>query len=451
MNAPDMLVPTIFFWILAVLSVSLAPRYAILAYVLLVQFDLTGVAFYADSSFGWLNAIKIVAIPTVLLLRVAPVDLLPSAFSGLRNLWVFLVGYAALSVTWSPFHLSAIKMMGYFYAYSILFLIFTHAWRRQWFSNGSFVLVTLLSLLLAAIQTYLLGNPYGDVEHQGRFTSFTDAQSFAPFLVCMIILLILCGQRTVLSWMTAAVAVVGLLLTGSRSYFVGFAWVALILGLALGSRFRQHLGIYLIFKSAIVGVLTVALLAVIVYRNLPQSRLNELVDVAASDNTSLQEVGTFAWRVQIWEKTVEALAGRDFRGLILGSGTSSGAAVAMQTDFFEEVNVDPNRCIHDEFLRTAYEWGAIGLLAFVCFLGALFKLSFTMARITQFPEAWACLAVTGPLVIGLLIENIFADAASPGGVGFCLVFASMVAQLRPAMADVEVMDQALIPPERATG
>lgn len=445
MNPGDMIAATLLFWVLAVLALGLPPRYGIIAYILLVQFDLTGVAFYSDSSFGWENAIKTVLIPTILLIRIRPLDLLPSGFTVTRNIWVFFVGYAGLSIAWSPHLLSGMKMMGYFYSYSVMFLIFVHAWRREWITRKSLSLIVLLSLLFAVTQTYALGNGYGDPLWDNRFTTFSDAQSFAPFLIAMIILLLLCVKRTLSGWLVAGAALIGFLLTGSRSYLVGFGWVALIVGLVLAKRFRNRLSFWLIVKTAASGGLVLALLAVFIVNSMPHSRLNELLDVVTSQNDSLEDVQTFAWRLTIWAKTAQEIANRDVRGLLVGSGTSSAATVAMETGYFQESNVDPNRCIHDEFLRSLYEWGVIGLLGFVCFLFVLIHLSFKLARLTKSPQAWAAVAISGPLLIGLFIENIMADGSSPGGIGYCLVFASMVAQLRPAFAPAKAPIPAMIP------
>jgi O-antigen ligase len=438
MNAADMIVATALFWVFAVLSVSLPPRYGVIAFIVLVQFDLTGLAFYADSSLGWENAVKTIVIPTILLLRIRPFDLLPPALGRARNFWLVLVAYAAISIAWTPYLLSGVKMMGYFYAYSVLFVVFTHAWRRQWITRPALITIVCLSLAFAIVQTYLLGNGYGDPEYDNRFTTFSSAQSFAPFLISMTILMLLCVKRSMSTWLTAAAAVAGFLLTGSRSYFIGFAWVALVIGLALGKRFRHKLSFGLIIKSVVACALVVALLVVIVANLLPHSRINELFDVATTQDNSIQDVTTFAWRLTIWTKTIQEIGNRSIRGVLTGSGTSSAAAVAMETGYFQEANVDPNRCVHDEFLRTLYEWGVIGLIAFLGFLASLFRLSFKLAKLTQAPQAWACLAICVPLLIGLLIENIFADGASPGGVGYCLVFASMAAQLRPAVAKAKL-------------
>lgn len=444
MSPSAMLVPTILFWVLAVTAVCVPPRYGVLILILVVQFDLTGIAFFSDASLGVQNAIKVVLIPTVILLRMRPIDFLPSAFKWVRNYWLALTGYAAVAIAWSPYRLSSVKLIGYFYAYSAFFVIFTCAWRRRWFTRTYLIFIVTVSLLLAVTQTYFLGNLYGNPEYENRFTTFSDAQSFAPFLICMIILLVICNRRTVGSVIAVTTAVLGLVLTGSRSNLIGFVWVALIIGIALAKQTHKQVHLSVLIRNAVIGCLVVVMLGVLILNAMPRSRLTELLEVVTSyDNHSLESVGTFAWRLTVYAEAVKELSDRSWQELAMGSGTSSGALVGLQTGFFQESNVDPNRVIHDEFLRALYEWGVFGLAAFVCFLGTLFRLGMRMIKLTSSPYAWACLAVFGPLLASLLIENVFADGASPGGVGYCLIFASMAGQLRPATAKA----RALVQPE----
>src|SRR5579862_4890749 len=131
------IIMTTIFCVLAALSLFLKPSDAVVAYALLAQFDFGIAASYADASLGWETALKAIVIPTILLWRIWPIEALPSACNGLRNFWLCFVGYATLATAWSPYRLSAVKMIGYFYAYSALFLIFTVAWRRKWFTATS--------------------------------------------------------------------------------------------------------------------------------------------------------------------------------------------------------------------------------------------------------------------------------------------------------------------------
>lgn len=435
-----MLVPTILFWLLVAIFLCVPPRYAVPVFILIAQLDLTGIAFYSDVSLGWENAVKVIALPTILLVRLRPVDLLPSPFKFARNAWMCLVAYAALAVAWSPYHLSGVKLIGYLYSYSVLFVVFACAWRRHWITRGWLIGLVSVSLFFAVLQTYVLGNPYGEPEYDNRFTTFADPQSFAPFLICMIILLVICNRRTIGSVTAALAAVVGLVLTGSRSNLIGFLWVVLIIGVALAKQANRHLRLSILLRNTSLGCIGLILISTLILNALPQNRINELIEVATSyENHSLESVGTFAWRLTVYAEAIKELSNRNWRELAIGSGTSSGALVGLQTGFFAEATVDPNRVIHDEFLRALYEWGLVGLLAFVCFLAALFHLCVRLIRLTSSPYAWAYLAAFGPLLIGLLIENIFADGASPGGVAYCLLFASLAAQLRPAVAKSEAV------------
>ncbi len=452
MTFATMLVPTILFWGLAVASVFVRPRYAVFLMILIVQLDLTGIAFYSDTSLGWENGVKVVLVPTILLLRMKPIDLLPSAFRFPRNCWLVLFGYAAVSILWSPYRLSGVKLMGYFYSYSVLLIIFACAWRRHWFTRTALISVTSVALLFAVLQTYVLGNAYGDPEYDNRFTTFADPQSFAPFLICMIVLLILCNRRTIGATLASAAALIGLVLTGSRSNLIAFVWVALVIGVAFAKRSRRHISLSLLVRNVAVGCLIVVLLGVFVLESLPTSRLTELLDVVTSyDKDSLESVGTFAWRLTVYAEAIKEISGRSWKELAVGSGSSSGANVGLQTGFFKEQTVDPNRVIHDEFLRSLYEWGALGLLAFLLFLGSVLRLCIKLIKLTSSPYAWACLAIFGPLLIGLLVENIFADGASPGGVGYCLIFASMIGQLRPAPEPAPLLSRAHLRPTESTG
>jgi hypothetical protein len=71
--------------------------------------------------------------------------------------------------------------------------------------------------------------------------------------------------------------------------------------------------------------------------------------------------------------------------------------------------------------------------------------------LTRSPQAWACLAVFGPLFLGLLIENILGLGDSSAGVGYCLVFSSMIAQLHPAPSKVKVRNRIWVYPVEQTG
>jgi len=146
-----------------------------------------------------------------------------------------------------------------------------------------------------------------------------------------------------------------------------------------------------------------------------------------SHDTTFEDVGTFAWRYARYEMVLSDLTGHSFGRLMIGSGTSSAASLLIESDFYQEENVDPNRLVHDEFLRSFYEWGLPGLLLLILFLVEAIKTCLKMIAQDGPLEAWAFLAVFVPLLITLTVENILADSGSPGGVGYNLVLTAMVA------------------------
>ena len=429
MNITPLSFVTVMFWILTAAVVFLRPRYGALAYILLLEFDFTGSANFSDASVGWENGIKALLLPAILLIRIWPIEPLAPRFKWFKRLWLVFVTYAAVAVLWSPYKLSAVKMIGYFGTSTLLFLIFVEGSRRRWLTGGFLIFLTWSSIFLAVVQTFFLGNAFGDPEYEARFTGFLGAQSFAPFLVCMFALLVLTPRPTLSRWITAAAALAALVGTGSRSNFLGFAWTALIVSIALATRYRKDISLLVVARNLLIGALLVGLIGVSVIANLRKNRIHELLSLSSSQY-SLEDIGTIGWRVTIWTKALAELSGRGAEELLVGSGTSSSATVALQTGYFEEENLDPNRCMHDEFLRVTYEWGLVGLTLFLLFLGETFRLCLKMIKQTRSPYAWALLSVAGILGIGLLIENILAGGASPIGAGYCIVFAAMAAQFR---------------------
>lgn len=420
-------VATAAFWILVSLIVLLPVRWSVIAYLVLVQFDLAGVDHSSLDSLGIVNAIRVVAVPTLLLFRMRPISPLAPNFSRLRNIWLLYMAYAAIAVFWSPYRIPALKMLGYFYAYSVLFLVFTNAWQRKWFNARSLAFVVWFSLFLGVVQTYLLGNEFGNPDYEFRFTSFTGAQSFAPFILSLCVLLLFRESWTLSVIATAIGASVGLLLTGSRSVFIGFVWIVLVGGIILAGRSGKKIDFGLIAKRAVVSGAILLCVGAVVLNALPGNRLNEALAASVTRNATVEDVGTFGWRYNLYQKTLMSLGERSLKELFVGSGTSSGATLVTEADIFLESEVDPNRALHDEFLRSLYEWGIPGLVLLLLFLGESGRICLRMIMQNGSPAAWTFLAVLVPLLVSLTVENVLAEAAAPAGVGYSLVLTSMAA------------------------
>jgi len=322
-------------------------------------------------------------------------------------------------------------MLGYLYGYCILFLVFTTAWRRRWISAGGLTFVVWASLFFAYVQTYLLGNDYGEPEYGRRFTSFTGAQSFAPFLLVLIALLVFRERRNLSILLAVGAASIGIVLTGSRSTFLGIAWVLIAGGIIFAIRSGKKINLRLIVRRIGFGVAGIACVGLLVIEVLPKDRLNEMLGAVVSQNATLEDVGTFAWRYSLYGKTLDELASRSLPRLMIGSGTSSGASLVLENNIFQQEDVDPNRALHDEFLRSAYEWGLPGLVFLTFFLVEVFTICNEMIVRYHSWQAGAFAAILVPLMVSLTVENILAESSAPVGVGYCLVLAGMAATYAP--------------------
>jgi O-antigen ligase len=426
-NNDPMLVPTVAFWILASLTFFLPIRWSLVFYLLLVQIDLSAVGNFSTDSLGIQNAIKVIIIPTILLIKLRKEIHFDKSARKYFVPWILFSSYACIALFWSPYRISALKMNGYLYAYTILFVVFVTTWQQEWLNKYKLMFVVWVTLAAGIIQTYFLGNAFGSDEFQSRFTTFTGAQSLAPFLLCMMVLLLFRERASFFTFLTATGAAIGVLLTGSRSVFLGMVWVLLIYGIYSAVRSAKTVRIGMILGRMMILGAAMAVIILVVVEWLPNNRLNEMLTAAVEKNATVDDVGTFGWRFSLYQRTLDELIHRSLPRLLVGSGTSSGADLVLDGGFFNEDNVDPNRAIHDEFLRTTYEWGLLGLAPFVLFLVRILKLDLRQVSKNASPQAWAFLAIVVPFFISLSVENFLADSGSPGGVGYNLVLTSMMA------------------------
>lgn len=452
MTSESIIIAHACFWVLAPLAIFLPIRWSILAFLVLIQFDLSATGGYQSETLGIDNALRVVLIPTILLWRVRKSISFDPVFKKLRLFWILLIGYSALALLWSGYKLSAVKMLGYFYAYSVLFVVFAIAWRKKWLDVKILLTAVWAALALGVLQSYILGNEfgalgnyYGSPDFEWRFTSFTGAQSYAAFLLAIFVLLLFCGKRNFSVVAGTVAAGIGILLTGSRSIFLGLAWILLTAGVAFAHRKNKHLALRSIVLRAAVGGLVLLIAAGVVLEALPQNRLNQMLTAVISSDNSLEDIGTFAWRFSLYEKAIDTLTNRSIPRLLIGSGTSSAADLVLETGVFTDENVDPNRAMHDEFLRSIYEWGLPGIAFLVLFLFEAVRQSIRMIKSSGTREAWAFLAIAVPMLISLTVENFLADGASPGGVGYCLVLTCMVAANSVAVTTPEFQFSFFLP------
>ena len=159
------------------------------------------------------------------------------------------------------------------------------------------------------------------------------------------------------------------------------------------------------------------------------SRLNELV--AKTDKRSSDKgIGTLNARLSFWGNTLENMKKWKMRHLVFGKGLSSVGMVTADTSYSRllgpTVSSDANRTMHNEYIRTAFELGLIGISLFIAFLISILRVV-TSRKMPPHVRRLAFAFMPGFLLY-LFTENIFTGSGSAGGIAFMLVLSYMFAQ-----------------------
>src|SRR5215469_3811098 len=417
----------VLFYALALGIVCLPLRWSLLCLLLAGNVAVNSPSFVSTSSVSWQNAIETVVLPIVLMLRLTRFRFPRIEWRFPSKVWVALIVYAAISILWSPFKLSGVKMVAYLVAWFVLYIVFHIAWRQRLLDQAQVIAALWGSISLACVQTYALGNPlFGVGDRVGEFVSaqfapFRGPQYFGPFLACVLSLLLFSRERRRLRNLSILACLVALLLTASRyslieASFVLLAGCALWTGvLCAGGRVRFGRAL------TILGVVTLVFFGfrAVIARTMTDSRINQLLELGSQPDVA--EQGDFGWRLLVYGRTLTTLSERPLLQKIFGSGTSSGGEVATEITDDSLDSVDPNRTIHDEFLRAEFEWGLVGLsLGIGMLIYSLRKLWARSFRL-NFLSAYAALAIMPGIFLALLVENPLAGPSGAEGLGYLLV------------------------------
>lgn len=426
---PALLTAQVLFCLLGIGILTLPLRGALVCYLLVMHIDLSGPSFASASSLGLANVLKIIGLPLILLIRMKMRPLIKARITLPLAIWTIFILYATLTTFWSAFPFAGLKMVSYLFTYLLLFIIFTYAWSEGLIDSFNVAISLWLILGLAIVQTYVLGNPFGYIKIarniiEFRLTSFTYPQAFAGYLIATISILVFSKKLTLFSYISIFAAICAILVTGSRYVLFGtvllflFAWTVFMLRKGKGQSQRLKF-----IKGILVPVVLIIELAFVAYLT-PNNRLNQLISSDSNGGATVGNVGTFLWRLGIYERAFQMIPERDIFPLIFGSGTSSGAELVLGYDpRYSEGGIDANRVVHNDFIRSLYEWGMIGSFLFICFLGATFYYYLDRATIGKSLAALAFIGIFPNLIFGLSIENILTASSSPEGVGLVLVMA----------------------------
>lgn len=408
----------VLFWILAILILlPFPPEWSFISYLLITHVDMSGPEWASASGIGWENALKIVVLPTVLILRFRLREF--PKVSKVFVLWIIFVMYMSITSLWSPFPISGLKLIGYLYGHTATFIICMQMFsinKERVYKLTSWAL--WLSLVLAIVQTYLLGNPFGTSEQ--RFTSFSSPQSFAAWLTCALAI-ILMGASSPKGFLSGTlisiVVLAGVILSGSNTMFIGALFV--VAGWTFAKILIKPSLVSIVQLFALLSSLSIA----IFYLPSANVRATRALSVLLTNELQLNDIGTFAWRLMIYQRVLEEVRYSKSIQVLFGHGASSGANLMVRFFGYDFATVDANRVLHNEWLRIFYEGGIVGLFLFCLFLGALIWIGLSSARRNR--SSWPFLVIV-PMLIGLLaVENVLASAGNPMGIGLALILGAM--------------------------
>ncbi len=416
------------FWVLLPFVLFAPVRWAVLAWLVMGNLDPTDPS-TALSSVGWMNASKGIVLPFYLWWRLRTTGgESPRALP--TELWLIFVSYATVASLWSPFPLGAAKLVGNLIGTLVSFVLLQKAARSSLFNRREIIVLILASIGLGALQTFYYGGAaYGfdGTDRPSRFSSFVGAQQYGAFLVAFLAIVLWypsfrVGTRV---WLSMAVSV-ALILNGSRTWFFG-ALVVLVVYLFLS--FRK-----VVFSATLVAIGAAFGIALIL--NLSSKEIDILGDTSSrivatlsavlkgqdtSENTGLANLD---FRLTIYRDVVQELKSSNPAELLFGHGTSSGGNIVMHVfpRSYKADRLDPNRAIHDEWLRAFYEWGIVGLgLLISVFVGLLKALWSYHSKRIEGVDALAALSFLPAFLLAFSTENLLASAGNAVTMSLALI------------------------------
>jgi hypothetical protein len=405
--------PLILYVILFVATVIAPLRWSIISFLLLSNIDLGSLS----ASIGLLNTAKAMVLPVYLLWRFR-------AYAGHERIrsapvaWLLLTLYVAIASSWSLYPAYAIKLLGHMIGSLVICLVFVRATKAGYLDLRTIFPVTCGVIAMAVFHWLFLHNWGGETE---RFTTFSGAQAFAAFaaaLYCAVLpsRLIRLPLRIAL----CAALLASVLLNGSRLWIMGVLLSTLL------SVFVSEARLWVKIITFGVTVIAAATLTVefdtvmnLIAREAPVNRIAAAITAAYGGNLKAQGLGTYNLREELFRRTFDSIENGSTAQLVFGHGTCNGALIAATLS----KNPDPNRAMHNEWLRSIYEWGITGLLLWAFFIASLFIYAVKGIRGDRFGYSKPLVIYLPAFVLGLAGENIIAGAGNAVSVGLLVLIA----------------------------
>lgn len=394
----------------------LAPlRWSLVGYLMLSAVDFDS----GNSGIGILNAVKGIGYPIVLFWRLrqyaghGKVGVAPIA-------WMLLVVYAGVASLWSIFPLSAVKLVVELAASFLICLAFLRASKAGYLTPSSILIPATVGVLAVGVLRAIVSPRMGDP--QTRFSGFTPPQSYAALLAALFALSL--GAKSkgpFIRWVLCITLFIAVVANGSRTWTMG-----LILGAFLALLLSNTRTWMKVFGAASIILVTVALVAEketliqFMARSARTNRVADTITAVYEGNSRSTGLGTYLARRNVYQRTLDALAASSVAELAFGHGTSNGRI--LRGPLSEGIG-DPNRAVHDEWLRTFYEWGIVGSIIWLVFLGSVVVFAYQGMRKDPNDYSKPLLIYFPALIGGLSTENIVAGAGHAENIGFVLLIA----------------------------
>jgi hypothetical protein len=420
----------ILFWILLPCVLVAPLRWAILAWLIMGNLDATGPTLTVSSDVGWINATKGILLPLYLWfrLRKTPSEI---QYSLPLKLWTALAIYAGVASFWSPFPMAAAKLVGNMAGILLMIIVLEKAARCNLINCRTINILIVASLGLASLQTFYFGGAvYGfdGVDQPSRFSSFVSAQQYTAFLVAFLAAVLWDRRSGVwtrsLLILSIAAAIV---LNGSRTWFFGaflvfvvYAWLSF-----------KNVVVYLPIAAATVSLGLLFALNLNPMESDPlfdsSSRIAATFSALATGEDTARNVGlaNLKFRLAIYQGAFDEIRGASPRDLILGHGTSSGGNVILRVfpHSYSVDRLDPNRAIHNEWLRALYEWGLVGVILLVSVFASLVAALIVLRRGESALGSWAVLSFLPAFLLAFTTENVIAGAGNAVTMSLGLILA----------------------------
>jgi hypothetical protein len=147
------------------------------------------------------------------------------------------------------------------------------------------------------------------------------------------------------------------------------------------------------------------------------SRIVATVGALITGEDTAQRVGlaNLNFRFSVYDGAINELRSASVGELLLGHGTSSGGNVVMRVfpRSYKADTLDPNRVLHNEWLRALYEWGIGGLGLVIAVLltlvvGLVRRYNLDAARV----GSAIALSFTPAFLLAFSTENLIAGAGN---------------------------------------